>query len=65
MIEQDQAQDQASDKAHVPGETLHRLVHAYKRSLMNAMVDADMPMPICRYADTDMPIQKGSKNKNI
>ncbi|WP_412558099.1 MarR family winged helix-turn-helix transcriptional regulator [Thalassospira sp. MIT1370] len=46
MIEQDQAQDQALDKAHVPGETLHRLVHAYKRSLMNAMVDADMPMPI-------------------
>tara|TARA_B100000161_G_C33494295_1_gene388515 strand:- start:448 stop:939 length:492 start_codon:yes stop_codon:yes gene_type:complete len=46
MIEQDQAQDQATDKAHVPGETLHRLVHAYKRSLMNAMVDADMPMPI-------------------
>ena len=39
-------EDQVEDQVHVPGETLHRLVHAYKRRLMTAMVDADMPMPI-------------------
>ncbi|MBP3126806.1 MarR family winged helix-turn-helix transcriptional regulator [Thalassospira sp. ER-Se-21-Dark] len=34
------------DQVHVPGETLHRLVHAYKRRLMHAMQAASMPMPI-------------------
>lgn len=34
------------DQAHVPGETLHRLIHAYKRMTMNAMQAANMPMPM-------------------
>ena len=33
-------------RIHVPGETLHRLIHAYKRTTMNAMQAADMPMPM-------------------
>ncbi|MCC9623115.1 MarR family winged helix-turn-helix transcriptional regulator [Thalassospira sp. MA62] len=33
-------------QAHIPGETLHRLLHGYKRSLIDAMHDANMPMPV-------------------
>lgn len=32
--------------AHVPGETLHRLVHAFKRAMREGLQDADMPLPI-------------------
>ena len=40
------APNASNDPAHVPGETLHRLIHAYKRTTMNAMQAADMPMPM-------------------
>jgi len=33
------------DQVHISGETLHRLIHSYKRSIINTMSDADIPMP--------------------
>lgn len=31
---------------HIPGETLHRLVHAYRRAMRDALDAAGMPLPI-------------------